>query len=79
MWPEGCEEKIYEKKMNWEKLIDFIDTNPDEVINSVEQKIVGASSNTYIFTKNLSESLIQDYADRLPMVVTRPPIGSFYI
>lgn len=33
--------------------------------------------NTYTFTKNLAESLVNDYRHRLPLIVYRPSIGNY--
>lgn len=31
--------------------------------------------NTYIYTKHLAENVVEDYSDRLPLVIYRPGIG----
>jgi len=76
----GVGEFVYPRKMNWEKLIDFVDNSPPEVINSFTDKILGASPNTYIFTKHLSESAVEDAgAAGLPVLIFRPAIGMFLL
>jgi len=75
----GVGEFVYPRKMNWEKLIEFVDNSPPEVINAVSDKILGASPNTYIFTKHLAEAAIEDAAaEGLPCFISRPAIGNNY-
>jgi len=72
----GVGEFVYPRKMNWEKLIDFVDSSPPELINSLTDKILGASPNTYLFTKHLAEAVIEDAAaGGLPCLISRPAVG----
>lgn len=38
-------------------------------------RLIVGFPNTYCFTKNLAESLVNDYRDKLPIGIFRPSIG----
>ncbi|KAE8737141.1 hypothetical protein FOCC_FOCC017398 [Frankliniella occidentalis] len=39
--------------------------------------LMGSQANSYVFTKALAEQLLEEVADELPVVITRPSIGGF--
>lgn len=71
----GIEERMYPMKMDYEKLIKFVDTSPEEVVNTLKDKLLGSSVNTYVFTKHLAESVVNDSAHLIPTVISRPQVG----
>lgn len=72
-------EKVYPAKMDWRKLIEFVETNDDELISVVEAKVLDTHVNTYLFTKHLAENVIEDAAHIIPVTISRPPIGKKFI
>lgn len=71
---DGIEEHLYEPKMSCRNIISAVETLPEEQLNSIEGKLLGASPNTYIFTKQLAESLVNEYGNKFPVVIVRPEI-----
>uniref|UniRef100_A0A1I8PBY4 Fatty acyl-CoA reductase n=1 Tax=Stomoxys calcitrans TaxID=35570 RepID=A0A1I8PBY4_STOCA len=73
---EYVEPKMYEAPMNWKFCLDLCQRNdiPDETMNIITNKLIVGFPNTYTFTKNLAESLVNDYRDKLPVALYRPSI-----
>ncbi|XP_065217916.1 putative fatty acyl-CoA reductase CG5065 [Planococcus citri] len=68
------EETIYPAPMNWKEAI-FMAENCDPVLtNILSKKYLGAFPNSYVFTKNLSESLLKEECKDIPTVIFRPSI-----
>lgn len=44
--------------------------------NCYMHRYLGDMANTYVFTKNLAEHVIQDYSNEVPVVIFRPSIGN---
>lgn len=42
---------------------------------SMRHRLLKSLPNTYAYTKALTEDLVNSYAGRLPIVITRPSIG----
>ncbi|GAB0089945.1 Fatty acyl-CoA reductase [Sergentomyia squamirostris] len=72
-------EKFYEPPMNPYKMIDLVERiekgefSADELI-TLTPKIINPWPNTYSYTKALSEDMVKDYGERLPISVVRPSI-----
>lgn len=49
----------------------------DDLLELVTPKLLGHAPNTYSYTKCLTEDLVTEYADKLPIAITRPSIGEF--
>ncbi|XP_039233540.1 fatty acyl-CoA reductase wat isoform X2 [Drosophila yakuba] len=70
------EPKYYSSPMDWRLCLRLIDEVPDDgLLNAVTRKLIVGFPNTYTFTKNLAESLVNDYRHRLPVIVYRPSIA----
>ncbi|XP_018571925.1 fatty acyl-CoA reductase 1-like, partial [Anoplophora glabripennis] len=67
-------EKIYPPPADPHRVIQTVEWMNEDVINSITPKILGDFPNTYAFTKALSESLVADEMDNLPVVILRPSI-----
>lgn len=46
----------------------------DEILHSIEKKIIQNHPNTYTFTKNLAEQVVFSDAKDLPIAIVRPSI-----
>ncbi|XP_043657849.1 fatty acyl-CoA reductase wat [Drosophila teissieri] len=74
------EPKYYSSPMDWRLCLRLIDEVPDDgLLNAVTRKLIVGFPNTYTFTKNLAESLVNDYRHRLPVIVYRPSIVLFAV
>lgn len=60
--------------MDWRYAIKVAETLEEEVLNAVFYKYSNNMANTYVFTKHIAESMVDDYKDVLPVVVYRPSI-----
>ncbi|KAJ9578556.1 hypothetical protein L9F63_005285, partial [Diploptera punctata] len=67
-------EKLYPPPADPHKIIKCVEWLDDEVVNSMTDKILGDLPNTYAFTKALSEGLVAEQIDNLPVVILRPSI-----
>ncbi|XP_011875154.1 PREDICTED: fatty acyl-CoA reductase 1-like [Vollenhovia emeryi] len=65
------EEKVYPPKANWRKLIKIVESLDDHSLNIFTSKYMDNAVNTYVFSKNLAEGVIQDYSTSLPCVILR--------
>ncbi|XP_067641796.1 putative fatty acyl-CoA reductase CG5065 isoform X2 [Eurosta solidaginis] len=68
------EEKIYPSYADWRTTIKLAETYDMESLNILNLKYSDFQPNTYTFTKSLSEQIIAEYKDRLPVVIFRPSI-----
>ncbi|XP_012525416.2 fatty acyl-CoA reductase 1 [Monomorium pharaonis] len=69
------EEKVYSPIADWKKMIDVAELLDDEhTLNVFTAKFLDYAPNTYIFSKNLTESIIQEYSSSLPCAIVRPSI-----
>ncbi|XP_030380980.1 fatty acyl-CoA reductase wat [Scaptodrosophila lebanonensis] len=77
---DTVESKYYSSPMEWRKCLQLAQTiKDDDMLNALTRKLIVGFPNTYTFTKNLAESLINDYRTRLPVIVYRPSIVLFSI
>ncbi|XP_036143717.1 fatty acyl-CoA reductase 1 isoform X2 [Monomorium pharaonis] len=68
------EEKVYSPIVNWKKMIDMAESLDEHTLNVFMAKFLDYAPNTYIFSKNLAESTIQEYSFSLPCAIVRPSI-----
>ncbi|KMZ07819.1 uncharacterized protein Dsimw501_GD27572 [Drosophila simulans] len=74
------EPKYYSSPMDWRLCLRLIDDIADDgMLNALTRKLIVGFPNTYTFTKNLAESLVNDYRHRLPVIVYRPSIVLFAV
>jgi fatty acyl-CoA reductase len=67
------EEKVYPSKADWRKTIEIAESSLDDhVLNIFTAKYMNNAANTYVFSKNLAESIIKDYSTSLPCAIIRP-------
>lgn len=60
--------------MDWRDAIKIVETLDDHILNALYGRLSNNIPNTYVFTKNIAESMINDYKDILPVVVYRPSV-----
>ncbi|XP_036143711.1 fatty acyl-CoA reductase 1-like isoform X1 [Monomorium pharaonis] len=68
------EEKVYSPIVNWKKMIDMAESLDEHTLNVFMAKFLDYAPNTYIFSKNLAESIIQEYSFSLPCAIVRPSV-----
>ncbi|KAG5327384.1 FACR1 reductase, partial [Pseudoatta argentina] len=68
------DEKIYLPIADWQKIIEIVETLDEHTLNIFTAKCLDYAPNTYIFSKNLAEKIIQDYSSSLPCAIIRPSI-----
>ncbi|KAG5336094.1 FACR1 reductase, partial [Acromyrmex heyeri] len=68
------EEKMYPPIADWRKMIEIVETLDEHTLNVFMVKCLHYAPNTYIFSKNLAENIIQEYSSSLPCAIVRPSI-----
>ncbi|XP_029168897.1 fatty acyl-CoA reductase 1-like isoform X2 [Nylanderia fulva] len=68
------EEKLYSPVDDWRKMIKMAESLDEHILNIFTAKCLNNIPNTYIFSKNLAESVIQEYSLSLPCAIVRPSI-----
>ncbi|KAG5336096.1 FACR1 reductase, partial [Acromyrmex heyeri] len=68
------DEKIYSPIADWQKIIEIVETLDEHTLNIFTAKCLDYAPNTYIFSKNLAEKVIQDYSSSLPCAIIRPSV-----
>ncbi|KYN30861.1 Fatty acyl-CoA reductase 1 [Trachymyrmex septentrionalis] len=69
------EEKVYPPIADWRKMIEMAETLDEHTLNVFMAKCLYYAPNTYIFSKNLAESIIQEYSSSLSCaIIVRPSI-----
>ncbi|XP_024886093.1 fatty acyl-CoA reductase 1-like [Temnothorax curvispinosus] len=66
------EEKVYPPIADWQKTIDVAESLDEHTLNIFTAKYLDYAPNTYNFSKNLAESIIQEYSFSLPCAIVRP-------
>lgn len=70
------ENKIYPPPMDWKEALQLMDSGlPDELLNILTRKFIGTFPNTYAFTKNLGENLVNDHGHLFPIMIAKPSIS----
>ncbi|GAB0087096.1 Fatty acyl-CoA reductase [Sergentomyia squamirostris] len=68
------EEKIYPPYADWQKTIKIAETYDRELLDILAPKFTSFQPNTYTFTKSLAEQIINDFKEKLPLILFRPSI-----
>ncbi|XP_071415108.1 fatty acyl-CoA reductase 1 isoform X2 [Pithys albifrons albifrons] len=68
------EEVVYPPPVDPRKLIDSLEWMDDDLVNDITPKLLGDRPNTYIYTKALAESIVQQEASKLNIAIVRPSI-----
>lgn len=71
-------EKLYPAKADWKKLITVAETCDKLTLSVVTQIYMNNMENTYVFTKQVAESVINDMLlGKIPTNIFRPSVGMF--
>uniref|UniRef100_T1PI25 Fatty acyl-CoA reductase n=1 Tax=Musca domestica TaxID=7370 RepID=T1PI25_MUSDO len=78
IYPEGnyIEEKIYKLPNDWRTAIKLAETFDVNSLDILRLKYTNFYPNPYSFTKNLSEQIVADHSDALPVTIIRPAVVS---
>ncbi|XP_018407244.1 PREDICTED: fatty acyl-CoA reductase 1-like [Cyphomyrmex costatus] len=68
------EERAYPPIADWQKIIEMAEILDEHTLNIFTTKCLDCFPNTYTFSKNLAESVIQEYSSSLPCAIVRPSI-----
>lgn len=68
-------EAIYEPLFDYKAVIEACLNDDDTFLNEAEQKILKILPNTYVYSKNVGEKLVNEVSAHLPVVIVRPSVG----
>ncbi|XP_025270785.1 fatty acyl-CoA reductase 1-like isoform X2 [Camponotus floridanus] len=68
------EEKVYPPIADWRKMIKVAEILDEHNLSIFTAKCLDYIPNTYLFSKNLAESVIHEYSSSLPCAIVRPSI-----
>lgn len=68
-------ETVYTPFMDYQTVISACDEKSDENLLKIEKEMLKVFPNTYIFSKNLAEKLVDDFKYKIPVAIIRPSIG----
>ncbi|XP_044260878.1 putative fatty acyl-CoA reductase CG5065 [Tribolium madens] len=69
---EVLNEKTYPPPCDPHRIIDMCEWMNEDTLDTIAQKMRGASANNYTFTKALGEGLVTEQMDTLPVIIQRP-------
>lgn len=72
---EEMREKVYDFNMKPRQLMNILDNLSDDIVNTFEKKLISSHPNTYTYTKRISELLVKEEHENLPLCIVRPSIG----
>nr|CAD7198679.1 unnamed protein product [Timema douglasi] len=67
-------EKMYNPPADPHSIIKCMESVDDDVAEAMTKKVLGDLPNTYAFTKALSEGLVNEQMDKMPVLILRPSI-----
>lgn len=75
------EEKIYENSytISWKSVIKLLDILNDQQLEAVTPALLKEWPNTYCFSKAMTEKMLQDTQEHVPVGIIRPGIGKYKI
>lgn len=74
-------EAIYEPLFDYKAVIKAVREDDDAFLKEAEKQILKMVPNTYVYSKNVGEKLVDEMSGLLPVVIVRPSVGkiwSFY-
>lgn len=74
-----CDETLYPIDLDWRAVIKMAETLELETLETCAKKFIGYHPNSYTFSKQVSEHMVNDFAREhsLPVLIHRPSIGEF--
>lgn len=76
------DEQFYSAPVDPDEMIrvaEYYSEQSTEVFESVTNKLIAPWSNTYVFTKALTEELVRKASLCVPTVVIRPSISEYFV
>lgn len=71
---EVLEEKVYTPRVDPHYIMNLCRESDNEMIKELTPKLMGKHPNTYTFTKQLAEALVDEYNTKMPLSIARPSI-----
>lgn len=68
-------EEFYPVPCDYENLFELVETKSDEELDKMTSSIISPWPNTYSYTKQVAEGVIQKEGQGLPLGVVRPAIS----
>lgn len=74
------ENKMYPPPLDWKEAVKLSESSiPDESLNIISRKYIEGFPNTYTFTKNLSENVVNEHSHLFPVLIVRPSISESFL
>ncbi|CAG9767734.1 unnamed protein product [Ceutorhynchus assimilis] len=68
------EERLYQAPHNPRHILDLVKWMDGDLLKMLTPKLLSNSPNTYAYTKCLTEQLVSEYSEKLPIAICRPSI-----
>lgn len=69
------DEVLYPIDSDWRKVIKMAEVMDVEELEAVAKKFIDYHPNSYSFSKQLSEHMVNEYSREMPIIIQRPSIG----
>lgn len=73
------DECLYPIDCTWQEVIRMAETLDVDTLEALAKKYIGYHPNSYTFSKQVSEHMVNDYRKDLPIIIHRPSIGKLYL
>ncbi|XP_023936984.2 fatty acyl-CoA reductase 1-like [Bicyclus anynana] len=71
---DPIEEILYPPLADWRETLEICESLDDKTVNILSPKYLGEMPNTYVFTKQLAEHVVNEQRGKLPIVIIRPSV-----
>ncbi|XP_034241775.1 putative fatty acyl-CoA reductase CG5065 [Thrips palmi] len=71
---EVLEERVYRPKVDPHQVMRLCRESDPDTLQTLTKQLMGKHPNTYTFTKQLSEGLVDEYHTKMPLSIARPSI-----
>ncbi|CAH2101757.1 unnamed protein product [Euphydryas editha] len=71
---DPIEEIMYPPHADWRETLQVCEELDDHTLEVLTPKYLGELPNTYVFTKQLADHVVNEYKGKLPIVIIRPSI-----
>ncbi|XP_055711089.1 fatty acyl-CoA reductase 1-like [Phlebotomus papatasi] len=68
------EEKVYPPLADWRETIKMAESVDTDILEIIAKKYMDFQPNTYTFTKHLAEQIMNEWSEKLPIIIFRPSI-----
>lgn len=68
------QEIVYSPIFSYTTILDAVERDDTELIETIERDMLKTLPNTYVFSKNLAEKIVYDSRDKIPVAIIRPSI-----